>query len=47
MVEGSLKVKVLEWVHCRKLFFQWFFCSCLQLKNVLNQLYYIQKSIES
>ena len=37
MVDGSLKVKVLERGHRRKSFSQWF-CNCLQLKNVLKQL---------
>ena len=32
--------------HRRKSFLQWF-CNCLQSKNVSNQLYYIQKSIQS
>ena len=29
-----------------KSFLQWF-CNCLRSKNVLNQLYYIQKSVQN
>ena len=42
----KFKSESTEWGHCNKSFFQWF-CNCLRLKTVLNQLYYIQKSVRN